>query len=226
MLAQVLFELELPHGRVVALAIPEADVGALGELVMPEERAFAAGWAPARQRTWMAGRAALRAALQRSGIACGAVLSDDRGAPALPEGIVGSVSHKERVAVALVGQTVPGARAQRLGIDVELDAPARVDIARKVLTRGELSEVAALSDLERAREVRLRFSLKEALYKALDPFVRRYVGFHEVIARPLEGGLCHVELGLPATDGAFDADARWLRRDGLVLSTARVRQTP
>jgi 4'-phosphopantetheinyl transferase EntD len=43
-------------------------------------------------------------------------------------------------------------------------------------------ELAALNDNDsrRRREMFERFSLKEALYKGLDPFVRRYVGFLEV----------------------------------------------
>jgi len=100
--------------------------------------------------------------------------------------------------------------------------PLRIDIARKVLTDDERAELDTLSEPERMAEVRLRFSAKEAIYKALDPFVRRYVGFHEVSVRPLPDGTSQVRAHLPPTEGPFDVEVRWLRRDGLVLTTARV----
>ncbi len=218
---ETLFELELPHGRAVGLAIPDANLEGLAARLAPEELEVASGWAPARRRTWMAGRAALRTALRHAGFPAPAVLSDDRGAPILPSGVVGSVSHKEHVAVALVARAQPGSTA-RIGVDVELDVSLRIDIARKVLTDDERAELAALAETERMAQVRLRFSAKEAIYKALDPFVRRYVGFHEVSVRPLPDGRSQVQTHLPPTEGPFDVEVRWLRRDGLVLTTARV----
>jgi 4'-phosphopantetheinyl transferase EntD len=80
----------------------------------------------------------------------------------------------------------------------------------------------------RAREVLLRFSAKEAIYKALDPFVRRYVGFLEVEVTPRPDGTADVRSQLPeASDGAraFAIDVRWQRFAGLVLTTARVVMT-
>ena len=219
---ETLFEMVLAHGLAVALAIPDADDPAsLRALLDAAEVEAMASWAAPRRRTWIAGRAALRTALVRSGLAAPAIGSDDRGAPVMPAGVVGSVSHKERVAVALVAQADPGGGA-RIGVDVELDAPLRIDIARKVLTEDEQGEIAALPDAERLAEVRLRFSAKEAIYKALDPFVRRYVGFQEVSVTPQPDGLARVQLQLSPAEGAFDVEVRWLRRDGLVLTTARV----
>ncbi len=219
---ETLFELVLAHGLVVGLAIPDADDPAsLTALLHAGEIEAMASWAAPRRRTWIAGRAALRTAIVRSGLEAPAIGSDDRGAPLLPPGIVGSVSHKERVAVALVAQADPGDGA-RIGVDVELDVPLRIDIARKVLTEDEQREIAALPDAERLAEVRLRFSAKEAIYKALDPFVRRYVGFQEVSVTPTPDGLSTVQMHL--TEGPFDVDVRWLRRDGLVLTTARARR--
>ena len=49
-----------------------------------------------------------------------------------------------------------------------------------MLTEAEQAEIASLAERDRAREVTVRFSAKEAIYKAIDPFVRRYVGFQEV----------------------------------------------
>jgi enterobactin synthetase component D len=215
------FDLELPHGRCVGVRLPEA-VGVIEALaeaaLLPEERAYASSLGAVRRRTWMGGRIALRQALARAGIDAPPVLADGRGAPALPPGVAGSISHKEDMAVALVARE-PRAK---VGVDIERDAPGTRDISRKVLTDEELAELAKLGSTERAREVLLRFSAKEAIYKALDPFVKRYVAFREVALTPRADGTSAVTPLLPAAEGAFAVDVRWLRRDGTILTTARV----
>ena len=220
MAVEVAFDLELVHGRCVGVAIPVGpELEALAEGALEaEERSCADGWAPPRRRTWIAGRAALRGALARVGLHAPAVLADDRGAPSLPAGIAGSVSHKERLAVALVARE----DTARIGVDLELDVAPRVDIARKVLRPEELAELSALPQAARTAQLLLRFSAKEAIYKALDPFVRRYVAFHEVSVRPHDDGGATVGVHLAGGEGPFRIDVRWLRRDDVLLTTARV----
>ena len=160
----------------------------------------------------------MREALAREGLSDISVPSDDRGAPVLPTGIAGSITHKEGLAAALVAREL----VARVGVDVELDAQRSLDIASRVLTPGELAEIAHLDATERAREVLLRFSAKEAIYKALDPFVRRYVAFGEVAVSPLADGCARVTSHLRDDEGPFDIEVRWRRFEGIVLTTARV----
>lgn len=216
----VAFDLQLLHGRCVGVRLPPdaAGIDALAELLVPAERAFAAGFGPARRRTWIGGRAAMRLALDRIGAEAGGVFGDDRDAPVLPIGIAGSITHKQHVAAALVGRE----ERARLGVDIEVDEPLRFDISRHVLADDEVAELAALPERERMCEVVLRFSAKEALYKALDPFVRRYVAFGEVSVTPCPDGTVAVRARLAPTEGPFAIAARWQRLDGLILTTARV----
>jgi enterobactin synthetase component D len=93
-----------------------------------------------------------------------------------------------------------------------------------VLTDEEVAEVAELEGPSVPREVLLRFSAKEALYKALDPFVHRYVAFKEVAVTPMAGGAAHVRMHLPASEGSFETEVRWLRWERFLLTTARVAQ--
>ena len=232
MIAVVAFDLSLEHGRCVGVRIPsaEADLDALvrGSL-WPAERDRALAMPLRRRRTWTGGRAAMREALARAGAAPGAVASDDRGAPVLPQGVSGSITHKETLAAALVAFE---ARA-RVGVDVELDAPRSLDIAPRILTPAELEAIADLDPEARAREVLLRFSAKEAVYKALDPFLRRYIGFLEVEVAPRPDGTAGFTSHLPPGEGPFHVDVRWRRFDtplpaasrpflpGIVLTTAR-----
>jgi enterobactin synthetase component D / holo-[acyl-carrier protein] synthase len=222
-LTNIAFDLRLVHGRCVGVRLPDG-VGifdALAETALaPEERTFAASLTAVRRRTWVGGRVAMREALTRSGFDAPAVLADSRGAPLLPAGVAGSISHKESLAVALVARGAPD-DGERLGVDLELDAARPHDIASHVLTDEEATELAALAGPARAREVLLRFSAKESIYKALDPFVRRYVAFKEIAVRPLPGGAAEVQLHLPASEGPFKIEVQWLRWQGLVLTTAR-----
>ncbi len=216
----IAFDLTLEHGRCVGVRIPaeETALDALAEALSPAERARAAGMPLPRRRTWVGGRAAMRQALDRLGLTPVAIASDDRGAPVLPASIAGSITHKEDLAAALVASE----SLARIGVDLELDVVRSLDIAPRVLTPGEIAEIAHLDANDRAREVLLRFSAKEAVYKALDPFVRRYVGFGEVAVSPREDGTAVVLPGLPAHEGPFAIDVRWRRFDGIVLTTARV----
>jgi enterobactin synthetase component D len=225
-LADPVFDLHLEHGRCTGVRIP-ADAGEVmrlaEEVLVTDERAFAATLAPLRQRSWVAGRVALRLAVERAGLACPSpVLADDRGAPRMPAGLRASVSHKESVAVALVALAQGQAR---IGVDVEIDTARKHDITRRVLTVEEQVEIAALGPREHEREVLLRFSAKEAIYKALDPFVRRYVGFDEVAVTPLPGGSARVAATLRHGEGPFAFAVTWRIDDDRVLTTARVTRT-
>ncbi|MCB9571084.1 MAG: 4'-phosphopantetheinyl transferase superfamily protein [Kofleriaceae bacterium] len=182
--------------------------------------AHAAALTPVRRRDWVAGAARARRSPGRRRCAW-PLLADDRGAPVLPAGVLGSVSHKAGLAVALA--TGDGAAAGwRVGVDVEAVTGARVDISRRILTDAELAEVAGLDGEARARAVALRFSIKEAVYKAIDPFVRRYVGFREVAVWPGGGA---VAAGVATVDSALPVvvEAAWIELGDLWICSARAR---
>jgi phosphopantetheine--protein transferase-like protein len=217
----ILFERKLPHGICVGVRLPEPDELA-GERVLdhlrPEERLHAAALPFRRRITWAGGRVALHAALEQAGHEAGPILATDRGAPHLPPNVAGSISHKEGLAVALV---TPDAK-WRVGVDIEQLRVPRADIARHVLTPEERQSLAGWSPEERWRDVLLRFSAKEAVYKALDPFVRRYVSFQEVAVHPEAGGAARVQLMLKGGEGPFQVEAGWEMDEEFVLTTARI----
>jgi enterobactin synthetase component D / holo-[acyl-carrier protein] synthase len=191
--------LALAHGACVIVELDD-EAGALARLP-PAEQDRVAQLGPVRRREFIAGRTALHLALGSDA----AILSDDRGAPCLPPGWVGSVSHKRALAAALVAPAGEG----RLGVDLELAAPPRGDIGRRVLTAREQAELT-----DGGRGVTLRFAIKEAIYKAIDPYVRRYVGFTEV-ELALAGDAVTVTTALP-----FAIEATWREHAGHWLTTA------
>jgi enterobactin synthetase component D len=231
MSVEVLFRVDLPHGRCVGVRVPnileQEDSCALPE----EERAFWAALSPARKPTWLAGRIALHAALRDVGLDRGAVLATNRGAPELPEDVTASISHKRTLAVALASPKTDGLS---LGVDIEplpnlpisLTEPAwdqRPDISSRVMTGEELAALARVPDGLRRREVILHFSIKEALYKALNPYVGRYVSFQEATVLPKSDGTVGVTLALAKGEGPFSIEARWSEKEGHLLTTAALR---
>jgi 4'-phosphopantetheinyl transferase EntD len=216
--------LDLPEGVCVGVPIPADPPPGWDSELLPAERAFAAALAPARRLTWVAGRIALRAALAGVGLDVGPILPDDHGAPALPPEARGSVSHKRRLAVAIAARTDDVAGAC-LGIDLEEEVPPRFDLARRVLTPEERRRLPE-EDPARWRALLVHFSLKEALYKAVHPFVRRHVSFQEVsIGDPRADGETLVTLALRGGEGPFEARGRVLRAGDHIqhiLTTARV----
>jgi enterobactin synthetase component D len=192
--------LALGHGACVVVAIDDHDA-ALAELP-PAEQHRVRELAGARRRDYVAGRTALHLALATAE----PILSNERGAPILPSGWVGSVSHKGALAAALVS---PAGRGH-IGVDLERAGPPRQDIARRILTA---REQAALPD--RAAAVMLRFAIKEAIYKAVDPYVQRYVGFTEV-ELDITGDAVVVVSALPLA-----IEAAYCRHAGHWLATAR-----
>jgi 4'-phosphopantetheinyl transferase EntD len=110
-----------------------------------------------------------------------------------------------------------------LGIDLEDYSPERPGITTMVLRESERSIVASLPEDVQWMATLQRFSMKEAVYKALDPYVQRYVGFHEAEVIPELNGIATVALHLKHGEGPFDVDARYTWLAGRLLCTVRIR---
>jgi enterobactin synthetase component D len=222
---EVAFRLDLPHGRCVGVVIPDALPAEVLAALPGEERALADGLSEARQRSFVAGRIALRAALTDLGLPAEPLLIGERGAPLLPAGALGSISHKRTLAVGLAAR----ADGQQIGVDVEDDIPPRVDVSRRVLAKDEAAALAGLAPELRARTVLLHLSAKESIYKALDPFVRRHVSFQEASLRLRDDGTWQVSLSLTNGEGPFSTEVtcQELRAGGsFFLTSAAIRRAP
>jgi len=144
------------------------------------EPSFSPSAVPKRRAEFAAGRHA--AALALSGLGCSeAVRREPSGAPRFPTGFVGSISHGAGAAVAVVGR----ARDYRgLGIDVEerISAELAAEIIDQVLCPAELELLArAFPGLSAACQLSLGFSIKESLYKCLNPVADEFIEFTDAL---------------------------------------------
>lgn len=174
-----------------------------------------------RAPQFVGGRIALRRACEQLGVRPAELLPDDRGAPVLPRGMVGSISHKRDLVVAMAASRSAGT----LGVDIEDYGPPRLSIAPSVLVPSEIAALETLPEPRRWIALLQRFSIKESIYKALDPYVRRYVGFHEAEVHPDLAGGAAVRLDLKHGEGPFEVDARYEWLHGRLLTSVRIRRT-
>jgi len=206
--------------------LPEGDDFAMPAGLRPEEAAFGHALPAARRATFIGGRVALRAALAALGAgtdlsSIGPILSTPRGAPVMPAGFVGSVSHKRTLAVAIAARAEPTPR-RTVGIDVEMPRAFRLDVSGRVLTPDERAAIAQLDPAARDAEVLLRFAAKEAIYKALDPWVQRMVSFQEVAIVAAPDGRWQARLALSGGEGPFRVELQDASDDERILVVATV----
>jgi 4'-phosphopantetheinyl transferase EntD len=140
--------------------------------LMPEEAAAFAASVVEVRRASGAARIAARELLTRLGHPDCALPKSPSGAPIWPAGVVGSLAHDYRVAVAAVGHSRDIAT---LGIDVEPAEALPADLLDLVATPQELTKIA-----DDPFQGRLLFVAKEAVYKAVYPLDQTFLEHHDV----------------------------------------------
>ena len=130
-----------------------------------------------RKMEFFAGRfCAFQALMALRGIPFAPIgMSEDRS-PIWPSGIVGAITHSEGIALAVVGEDK---NYRGIGIDIErkLSHAHACQLSRQVLSPGETWQKWG-STHEFSLLITLIFSLKESLFKALHPEVKRFFGFN------------------------------------------------
>jgi enterobactin synthetase component D len=218
----VVLQEAVPHGILVGISLPDAPLEpprAVLERLHPKEREVAAGIRGYRLVSWVGGRLAAREALDEFQRGDAPLLSDARGAPIGPRGLTVSLSHKRTLAVALVARSELGS----VGIDLEELGPARLSIQDRVLTESERKAIQALPPERQWMALLLRFTVKEAIYKALAPDLERYVGFEEAEVTPAVDGTAAVAMKLQGDAPPVAVEARYSWFDHHVLATVRAR---
>lgn len=138
------------------------------------------GAVPKRQAQYRAGRYCARKALGSllSPVRMWDVPRGEGGAPVWPAGVVGSITHTEGFASAVVA-----IHTDLMGIGIDTEAVMSFERARSVATAVawpfELSN-ARQAGLDREQALTLIFSAKESVFKCLYPLIGVQFGFHDV----------------------------------------------
>jgi 4'-phosphopantetheinyl transferase EntD len=155
-----------------AVAIGHRLIMPADELALLPEEAEAIGPLVENRRASGAARIAARPLLARFGHPNCALSKDPSGAPIWPAGIIGSLAHDTRVAVAAVTRRE---EFVGLGIDVEPAEDLSVELLDLVTTPAERGRLA--NDPFRGK---LLFAAKEAVYKAVYPLDRIVLDHHDI----------------------------------------------
>ena len=139
----------------------------------PAEQELLRPRAVERRRAYFAlGRAAARDALVELGLPAAPIGRGPAGEPLWPDGVVGAIAHAGDIAVAVVGRT----RAYA-GLGVDVEERARGPSARAARLVARPSEMAWLEAAPDPRRLTMLFSAKEAVFKAVFPLERVWLGF-------------------------------------------------
>lgn len=176
-----------------------------------------------RRLDFLIGRGAARRAMGAAGHPVGEVLVGDSGAPLWPEGLVGSISHSDGQAIAVVAES-----ATLLGVGVDLEHRRPVDEIESLVAFG--SELKWLSSQEgpaKADRLLELFAAKESLFKAVFPTFGRYFGFEAVRLVELTSGNgfeAYFQEPMPGFDyrGQIRASVSW--NDDVVLALVVLRR--
>ncbi|MGO9454312.1 MAG: 4'-phosphopantetheinyl transferase family protein [Candidatus Binataceae bacterium] len=138
-----------------------------------------------RQNEFAAGREAAHRAMSRLGVPAVPLLAGAERAPLWPAGVVGSISHTRRIAIAAVASE---ADLYGLGVDVEEDEPLVAATVRQICGSVERAHLVRWSAESGVDAAKLIFSAKEAFYKSYYPKWRQFLDFLDVviILRPSE----------------------------------------
>jgi 4'-phosphopantetheinyl transferase EntD len=140
--------------------------------LLPAEIPAFAGSVLKVRRASGAARIVGRALLSRFGQASCAIPKSTAGMPVWPAGIVGSLAHDAKVAIAAIAAQ---SDFQSVGIDIEPAEALAPDLLDIVATAKERERIE--DDPFRGR---LLFSIKEAVYKAVYPLDRMFLDHHDV----------------------------------------------
>lgn len=151
-----------------------------GFMLLPEEaKCLSPKASKGRREQFLMGRAASHKALKTIK-RDGPLLRGVHGEPCWPDGIVGSLSHTDKIAVAAVASKD---HFYALGIDLEdTDRVLKADIAARITLPEEHSWIKEVSNEEILRTY-LLFSAKECVYKAFFPLSFKHIGFRDALLR-------------------------------------------
>jgi 4'-phosphopantetheinyl transferase EntD len=158
--------------RPVGVGIRRSSDGPAPGLLPGEEDILGPRALEQRRTTFALGRAAARDALAELGLPELVIGRGPAGEPLWPDGIVGAISHAGDTAIAVVGRNTDYAG---LGVDVEELARGPSARAARLVCRPSEMEWA---DVESGtRRLTMLFSAKEAVFKAMFPIARVWLGF-------------------------------------------------
>ena len=145
-----------------------------------------------RRAEYLAGRVISKIALEQLNSTILQVGRGEHRSPIWPTGMVGSISHDNDSAICVVKRK---SQVQSIGLDIEPIISDQIieDIKTQIVSEKEY-ELIELSPINNQVGFTIIYSAKEALFKAIYPFVKKYLNFDSSIVVEILEPECHVVL--------------------------------
>ncbi|MDR0218979.1 MAG: 4'-phosphopantetheinyl transferase superfamily protein [Enterobacteriaceae bacterium] len=128
-----------------------------------------------RRAEYLAARYCVRQLLNNLGYPDVQVGNAEDRSPIWPENICGSISHSTQCAIVFVA---PRDKYQLIGIDIEKEIKQEtIDSVSASIINATEAELLSRCPLPFIQAFTLAFSIKESLFKALHPYVKRFFNF-------------------------------------------------
>lgn len=183
---------------------------------------------PKRQAEYLAGRRVALAALRAAGSTVTDLSIGSDRAPLWPAGLVGSISHTDRIAVAVALPTA--GRVMGVGIDVEhYVRPEHMQAISEMVI--DAREYDVLADLAKSRSwtyaLTLAFSAKESFYKATASTAGRVFDFSALRIRECNFAAAYIKCELmtplaPSLQAGQSYILRWVEVNSETLLSSCV----
>jgi 4'-phosphopantetheinyl transferase EntD len=214
----------LPPEVASAEAFDDSAVVAL----FPEEEEVVARAVDKRRREFATARGCARRALATLGLPPAPIVPGERGAPAWPSGVVGSMTHCDGYRASAVALE---RNVRTVGLDAEPNGPLPDGVLKVIATPAEIDWLDGAPPASGVCWDRLLFSAKESIYKAWFPLTRRWLDFEEAVVTPdPDAGTFDARLRVPGpvVDGRrlTGFTGRWVVRRGLVVTAIAVLADP
>ncbi|MDN3355723.1 4'-phosphopantetheinyl transferase superfamily protein [Actinomadura sp. DC4] len=193
--------------------------------LFPEEETVIARSVDKRRREFATARGCARRAMATLDLPPVPILPGERGAPAWPPGVVGSMTHCDGYRAAAVALQD---RVRTVGVDAEPNGPLPEGVLEAIATPPELEWMKNIAgDASGVCWDRLLFSAKETIYKAWFPLTRLWLNFEEAVVTPdPDAGTFTARLLVPGpvVDGRTLSGfaGRWMADRGLVATSITV----
>jgi 4'-phosphopantetheinyl transferase EntD len=205
-----------PSARIKSLLPPQCSVSVAtkrpGLPSDPRETVFVASASSKRRQEFITGRYAAHVALRNLGIRHPLVLMGQYREPLWPDGLTGSISHCDTLAVAVVAYKNS---VKWLGIDLQSIGSVSRDLWTTIFTESEINFLNGIVDVnKRAILSTVFFSAKEAFFKLQFPATKIWIDFTEAtvvcceaektVTLRLKSSISMGEIPLCRIDGKFD----------------------
>jgi 4'-phosphopantetheinyl transferase EntD len=145
-------------------------------LLSSEEKRISQGFGKKRKEEFSTGRYLAKSLLCKAGCEVQTIAATERGRPLWPAGISGSISHCDQYCVSAVTSSDD---YSSVGIDIEETGRLEYGDCERFMCSAELDHLAAIEPQSRNQMLTIVFSLKEAVYKCLNPVFGKWIDYED-----------------------------------------------